>query len=592
MLRYVGLLWNETDERANVTAQRLISKLRAQDVCWESSLEEGGFVVLSADTPTVRLSIGQSNRSGIVLGHLFTRVDGSLPPAVRLLESSGRELAQSYWGNYVALWRDTDRGTHWAMRGPASALPCLRVTHCGVDLYFSWAETCASLEEIPFSINWRYVGRSLIGPVTSKQTGINEITELLPGFCEETHGAERIQRCCWDPVAMAKNQPIAHFDSAASTLHAVTKSCIHAWAARTPQILHALSGGLDSSIVLGCLQDAPTQPQITAFTYFADGADSDERVFARCAVRRAGCEHIEWRRDDAEVDLRSGFSKVRLERNAGLRIPAVDRIEPECAAAVGAHAIYKGYGGDELFCRHHTHYYVADALRCGDLRAGLGGLLLHSAVTEGESIWKVLASAIGNAFLPHRWNTTRVFSLDQEDQGLVRAEVIRELQADRAYDLPFADSTHACPPGKLWQISLITGWRPYYTPSMRVHDPPVIAPLLSQPIIETCLRIPTYLQMKGRQERAVARAAFAEEVPREILERRWKGGAEQLAWRLFRRNLPLIREILLDGQLVRHHIVDRPRLEAALVVSPASGLKATVPVFELLGTEFWLHAWS
>lgn len=594
MLRYMSFLWDEQDEQAGLVARRLLRKFRAQNATWETSLDECGFVVLSLNAPVFRAARG--NRSIVVLGHLFDRVmrvPHPLDPAIAgPLESAGRDLVRNYWGNYVAFLREPGTETRWVLRSPAGTLPCLHATYGGVDLYFSWTEACARLGVMPFSINWRYVGRSLVGPLASAETGINEITEIMPGFCEETRGDEVTLHCYWNPVSIAKEDPISDFRAAARALHDVTKSCVHAWARRTPKLLHALSGGLDSSIVLGCLQDAPAQPEITALTYFADGPDSDERTFARCAVQWAHCQHIEQRRDDSDVDLRHALCGARLERSTGLRIPAVDRIEPECAASVGAQAIYKGHGGDELFCRHHTQYYVADALRGAGLSAGTLGLLLHSAVTEGESIWTILAGAIRNAFVPRRWDLASIFEHDQEGQSLLQPEVWREARADGAWELPFARSTRECPPGKLWQISLATGWRPYYLPFTEERDPPVIAPLLSQPVIETCLRIPTYLQMAHRMERAVARAAFTAEVPRAILERRWKGGAEPLAWRLFRRNLAFIRELLLDGRLVRERIVDRRRLEAALSLSPDSPLSATVPVFELVGMEAWLNAWS
>jgi asparagine synthase (glutamine-hydrolysing) len=82
------------------------------------------------------------------------------------------------------------------------------------------------------------------------------------------------------------------------------------------------------------------------------------------------------------------------------------------------------------------------------------------------------------------------------------------------------------------------------------------------------------------------------EVPKEILMRRWKGGAEHLAWRILRQNLPFVRELLLDGELIRSGLLNRPRLESLLNGDPASVVRATVPVFGLVGAEAWLQAWS
>ncbi len=44
-------------------------------------------------------------------------------------------------------------------------------------------------------------------------------------------------------------------------------------------------------------------------------------------------------------------------------------------------------------------------------------------------------------------------------------------------------------------------------------DPAGVAPLLSQPIVEVCLRIPVDLQMRGRRDRSLTRLAFSQDQP-------------------------------------------------------------------------------
>ena len=97
--------------------------------------------------------------------------------------------------------------------------------------------------------------------------------------------------------------------------------------------------------------------------------------------------------------------------------------------------------------------------------------------------------------------------------------------------------------------------------------------------------------MENRRERAVARAAFANDLPREIIDRTDKGGAEPLAWRVLLKNRPFIRELLMDGALVRERIVDARKLDAVLSDLADSDIRATVPVFALVGAEAWHSAW-
>lgn len=603
MFRYLSVMWNPADTGQQAAAKRLVEKCRAEPSgAWATPFECAGVVVMSTVAAVGAGPRLLSRSCGVVLGHLFRsgRTSESCGDDLceslddceseRIIRSGGRELIIRYWGNYVAILNEPTRSVRWVLRAPMATLPCLHTCVHGVDLYCSLMEDCARLGEASFSINWAHVARTLVGPLLSTQTSLREVRELLPGTCDEIRARDRLHHRYWNPIEIANDTRIDSFEDAKRAVHAVTTACVRSWSRGQRRILHCLSGGLDSSILLGCLSGLPAPPEIVCFTHFAPGTDADEREFARIAVRRAGCRHIEWRRDSG-MDLRSLLHHVRLPASAGLRLPAVDRIEPDAACDVAATAIFKGHGGDELFCRHHTRYYVADYLRAHGFGRQLLALLVHSAFVEGETAWKVLGGALANAFIPRRWDLTSIFHRDQQNQSLLHSDVLRALQSDQSFDLPFARSTRECTPGKLWQIAALTTPRPYYNPWDRAGDPERIAPLLSQPVVETCLRIPTYLQMQGRWDRAVARAAFVRELPPEIAERRSKGGAEQLAWRTLLANLDIAREILLDGLLVRERFIDRPRLEAALSTSPGSDIRGTVPIFDLLGTEAWLRAW-
>lgn len=592
VFRYCAFFWTVADDAAGTTVRRWI----AQCTNWQVVVDEPGMAILCigiTESQPARILQDCSGRiHGVVLGDLFTASPNARcyrftpDESERILRNAGRQLISDYWGNYVALWRDPQTHRRWALRGPAATLPCLHTSLADVEIYFSWTEAVAALEPAAFSINWKFMARSLTAPLASSYTGINEIHEIPAGFCKSA----TLQRY-WDPFAIARTDPIDSFDVATNELHTAAQACAHAWAQSVPRIVHALSGGLDSSIVLACLNDAPSRPEIVCLTHFTAGPDSDERAYARLAARHANRELIE-REHPQNIDLHGALHGVRFETSPGLRMPEIDRIELDLAHERGAEIITRGDGGDELFCRHHTHFYVADFLRAHAFHPALLPLLLHAAFREGETIWVVLARAIRNAFIPRRWDMMAIFRDDQEDQSLLHPDVLADMANDREFGLPEVQSTRDCAPGKLWQINLLAGRRFHYLPSMRDGDARPVSPLLSQPLIETCLRIPTYMQMANRRERAVARAAFVCRVPEEILERRWKGGAEEHAWQILRQNLAFVREVLLEGQLVAAGFVDRPRLETLLTGDPSTVVRATVPVFELLGAEAWLRAWG
>jgi asparagine synthase (glutamine-hydrolysing) len=603
MFQYFALVWSPAEPNACEAARRAIERLLSQRTPWRVAMDETGVYIACAGENACERVVVLPDGHGVILGTLFDRasVDTNEVPrqrislrdweAVQVVGSAGHVLIERFWGNYVAILRSPRTEMAWVLRGPASLLPCLNSGAEGVDFYFSAMESCAQLGATSFAIDWRCVARTLLGPCTTSRTGLQAVRELLPGMCYELRDETRRTLCYWNPADIAREGAITDASKAASALRRATQSCVHAWASTSASILHCLSGGLDSSIVLGLLSEAPAPPTTTCLNHFSTGPDEDERPFARIAARRARCELIEYALE-AECDLSASVPLFRFETSPGLCIREVERIDLDIAREIGASAIFRGHGGDELFCRHHTQNAVVDFLRTRGLRGGLLALATHAAMLEGVTVWDVLARSVTEALVPRRWNLAALYCRDQAGQSLLSMDVLRELQRDESFDAPFLSAAQDLPPGKLWQLSMVCGRRRFYGAFEFLSDPSRIAPLLSQPVIETCLRIPTYLQMLGRRDRALARIAFADVLPQEILQRRSKGGAEQLARRILARNASFVRECLVEGQLVQQGIIDRRRLEGALAAGPSSERVPSVPLFDVLGTELWLHSWN
>lgn len=132
----------------------------------------------------------------------------------------------------------------------------------------------------------------------------------------------------------------------------------------------------------------------------------------------------------------------------------------------------------------------------------------------------------------------------------------------------------------------------FYDPLGRPDDPEPVQPLMSQPLIELCLRIPTYVLTNSGWDRAIARRAFRTEVPREILRRRSKGGLEENVQEILMGNLRAARELLLDGHLVSAGLLHRGRVEEALSDRPTRTAATMAEIFDHLATEAWLRRWN
>jgi asparagine synthase (glutamine-hydrolysing) len=175
---------------------------------------------------------------------------------------------------------------------------------------------------------------------------------------------------------------------------------------------------------------------------------------------------------------------------------------------------------------------------------------------------------------------------------LIPPAVVAAAKANESFVHPWLTATRGVAPGKLWQIFSISNHADFYDPLALPDAPERVAPLLSQPLMETCLRIPTYILNTGGRDRAIARHAFEKELPRQIFTRRTKGLIDSVLMQLLRSNLSFVRELMLDGLLVKEGLLDRRRVETVLEDRHSvMGPDATELVAYHLSTEAWLRSW-
>ena len=147
------------------------------------------------------------------------------------------------------------------------------------------------------------------------------------------------------------------------------------------------------------------------------------------------------------------------------------------------------------------------------------------------------------------------------------------------------------PPGKREQMFSLVAVQPSLFDQDRECIAPIRYPLLSQPLVELCLRIPSWMWIARGQNRAVARAAFADLLPPTVLHRRTKGDFTGLLGALYRKHRPAMIPLLLDGWLAQHHLVDRPALEHYLRAQGSVSDDRFHRVLELANVELWARSW-
>jgi asparagine synthase (glutamine-hydrolysing) len=157
---------------------------------------------------------------------------------------------------------------------------------------------------------------------------------------------------------------------------------------------------------------------------------------------------------------------------------------------------------------------------------------------------------------------------------------------------PWLDDVEGVAPGKMMHILNLADVFSLDGPFTQPDHPEYVHPLCSQPLKELVLRIPTDVLAAGGHARGLARDAFESVLPREIRSRRDKGGPDLYVKHLIARNLPLMREVVLDGVLVKERVVDRKRADQLLGSALIKEGHATLEACLLFSTEAWASGWA
>lgn len=601
MFRFAAFVWDDADPAARASAGLLAGRLRVGTTRWSTVLDRKGLRVLCAGVrPGSSEAYTLENGGGVVLGKLFERgrdapsrgapIALSEKESSRIVASGGRHLIHAYWGRYVAFVHDEGASVTQVIVDPSATLPCFSSQLAGVHVYFSSMEDVAPLASHAFSVNWKYVAAVLCHTqLQVPSTGLNEVERVLGGECVEHRAGRASRSFYWNPLELAESDVIEDVDEAAHAIRATTRDCVHAWASSYSSIVHMLSGGLDSSIILACLRDAPRRPAIACVNFYSQGCNTDERDYARLAAREAGHDIIERERD-------SGLSLEPLLRVRRSAVPTdylfyldEGRCEAQIAQEHGASAVFNGYGGDQIFFRSRASHAAGDFLMRHGAGAALFEVALDAARVDRLSVWAVLGKAIAAGWFGKRWAP---FDDRRAPHSIVPARIVQDISRDSDLVHPMLYTLHRAPNGKRLHAYGMLFPADFYHPLASEAHPEQVTPLFSQPLLELAMRIPTWLLTRGGWDRAMARRAFQHDMPRQIVIRRTKGGREEHSKTLLLRNIEFARTLLLDGSLVRERLLEKSQVAEVLAPGPKRFRSGNVELYGCLSAEAWARQWT
>ncbi|ALH82264.1 asparagine synthase C-terminal domain-containing protein [Sphingopyxis macrogoltabida] len=517
-----------------------------------SSAYEVRAARLWSDAP--RIDLGER---GFIVGALFrrdvptTRVT-ELPPAERqsILDTNGDALLADYWGGYVALFIGEDGGLS-VLRDPSGMMPCyMRRGAAGIALA---SDMTALAKPGAVAVDYAALARMFAGiDVIGRQTGIAGIEELFPGErLIVTSSGSRIEQA-WSPWDHVGPPAGSNFDTVAAALRVTLKDSIGAWSTCFDKILVGVSGGLDSSIVAAAL--GPRTPGLRCLSMVEPGTDGDERRYAEALVGKLGVRLDAPVYEIAAVDV---TQPVLPHLPLPFALHFFHAIEAEHARLDGpVDAYFSGNGGDNIFCGLRSAVPLADRFLTRSLRPGLLQTARDLADLTGSGMVAVAAKGWERVRRRRAGHRAR-----RDLSGL--GPVGRAAAMDESDRHPWLTAPPGTLPGKAAHVAMLARAQKSIELYPRSAAPPQISPLLSQPIVELCLSIPTWYWVRGGRDRAVARKAFEGLLPDLILERRTKGSPSGFIRRVFVAQGETAIAMLRGGRLVEAGLIDPESLARA-----------------------------
>ncbi|MET0535709.1 MAG: asparagine synthase-related protein, partial [Steroidobacter sp.] len=543
MLRYLGIVWNDANAQQRDTAQLISSRLHKLYPAWRRELNAPGMQVFCTGTTAELARIRRlPGNAGVVIGTVFARnrdilsnepnaqLDLGTTETASILRSEGRWLIENGWGDYVAFGYNPLDQKKWVLKDPTGYLPCFRTAFRDVTIIFSRIGDCLDLQLQRFTINEAFLHAHLVaGSSLQELPPLKEVLAVRRGECIEFkrgNGPYGTRKVYWEPLQFsAPDQLLEDPDLAARAMRNTVQSATSSWVKEHPSLLLRLSGGLDSSIIAGCLGNAPNKSRFVAYTYFTPNGRSDERPWARLAAQSSGCEHIECPVAPSQMDLTMALRMdPSPEPSPLLGFLQRTAMEQDLAAKSGATAIFNGEGGDSGFCSDSIAYAVPEYLQNHGLRLGALRLASQVALLTERSSWSVLLQAMrrlskGEQSMPRE----RILAASR----LVNPDIKQEFRVTERFSHPWFKNERHAPWDKVRRLGMLIAVPEFYNVSAPKDAvvPAIISPLYAQPAMELLLRIPIYTHFHDGRDRGLARKAFAQDVPEPILRRLWKDRA-------------------------------------------------------------------
>jgi asparagine synthase (glutamine-hydrolysing) len=288
-----------------------------------------------------------------------------------------------------------------------------------------------------------------------------------------------------------------------------------------------LSGGIDSSIIVGVMARLTGRPVKTFSIGFSGDPRFDETRYARLAARAFGTEHVEFTLDPTSFDQVDRLVELHdgpFGDSSAIPTSVVSRLTRQHVTVA-----MTGDGGDELFAGYYrflaaeaAEWIPAPLRRVGARLAALAPHGANERTSMARATRFARAAALPLSDRLARWVSLFAFELDQ----IVRRDLRRSLPLEepRQWMSQVVEATvGARPLARILDHNFET-YLPYdllvkADRASMGHGLETRSPFLDTALVEFVAQLPSHFKRRGLTTKWILRRAFADLLPPEIMRR-------------------------------------------------------------------------
>jgi len=523
------------------------------------------------------------DNGGVIWGHLFNRGAGWTRAVATQngLGAPAETFVDAFWGGYVAIRRSL--GATEVMRDPSGEVPCYHAAVDGTHIFTSRPHLLFDTGLLIAKPDWTIIAQALAWrDLRPARTALRGVSELQPGMAARISDDGLETRCIWTPWSFTRESPRLHSpDAAAEAVRDTVTRCLTAWSRSFQKPIVEISGGLDSAIVAAVARQSQDAP--VGLTFAPITGDPDETPYARAVASHLGLQLETARLDLTDVDVTLSDARLLPRPCARNFAQALDRPSARLASAIGADVFFSGGGGDNVFGYSQSIAPVLDRLARQGIGWGTFATVNDVARIAQTDIWQVMSRVVRRRLRP------RPKPLWKMRPGFLSAEVTASLPLPFGH--PWLQAPTGALSGKHAHVMSLIGVQNHVECFGRLDQASLVFPLLSQPVMELCLSIPSWQWVAGGRNRAIARDAFADMLPASVIARQSKGAFDGFAVRLIDAYRDVLRTMLLGGALARQKLIDADAVARALDGRDQDD-EAIVQILALADVEAWVRVWE